>query len=58
MPVPKIKFQEMTLEENIDIIKWAYFEGNDVFEINSVNCFVSQIETFGKVAFNVASYSC
>lgn len=35
MPVPKIKFQEMTLEENIDIIKWAYFEGNDVLEVHN-----------------------
>ena len=24
--IPKIKFREMTLQENIDIIKWAYYE--------------------------------
>lgn len=26
--LPKINFREMTLQENIDIIKWSYYEGN------------------------------
>lgn len=28
MIIPKIIFSEMTLEENIDTIKWAYYENN------------------------------
>ena len=35
MKVPKITFKEMTLKENIDIIKWAYFEDNDTLNIHS-----------------------
>lgn len=34
MFLPKIKFREMTLEENIDIIKWAYFEDSGVFSVH------------------------
>lgn len=26
MALPKIMFKEMTLPENTDVIKWAYFE--------------------------------
>ena len=28
MKIPKIIFREMTLEENIETIKWAYYEDN------------------------------
>ena len=28
MNIPKIIFKSMSLEENINVIKWAYFEGN------------------------------
>lgn len=31
MFLPKVIFEEMSLEENIDIIKWMYFDNNDVF---------------------------
>lgn len=34
MKLPKIKFREMTLEENIDVIKWAYFEDNGVLSVH------------------------
>lgn len=41
MKVPKIKFRMMTLEENVDIIKWAYYEDNGVLSVHNytVNCF-------------------
>lgn len=29
MKIPKIKFNEMTLEENIETIKWTYYEDNE-----------------------------
>lgn len=31
--LPKIVFRKMTLEENINIIKWAYFEGNGLLSV-------------------------
>lgn len=34
MEVPKIIFRDMTLEENIEIIKWAYFEDNEAINIH------------------------
>lgn len=34
LKIPKIKFRAMTLEENIDLIKWAYYEGNGVLSIH------------------------
>lgn len=34
MKIPKIKFSEMTLEENIETIKWAYYEDNDVLSVH------------------------
>jgi len=34
MKMPKIKFREMTLKENIEIIKWAYYEDNGVLSIH------------------------
>ena len=41
MKKPKIKFREMTLEENIDIIKWAYFEDNGSLSVYdfTIRCF-------------------
>lgn len=36
MNLPKIKFREMTLEENIDVIKWAYFEDNGVLSVHDL----------------------
>ncbi len=32
--IPKIKFREMTLQENIDIIKWAYYEENGTLNVH------------------------
>lgn len=32
--IPKIKFREMTLKENIDTIKWAYYEKNGVLSVH------------------------
>ena len=32
---PKIKFEPMTLEENINLIKWAYFEDNSSLDIHN-----------------------
>ena len=39
--IPKIKFTEMTLEENINIIKWAYYEKNEALSIHdyTMQCF-------------------
>lgn len=36
MFTPKIKFKEMTLEENINHIKWMYFRGNGVLSISDL----------------------
>jgi len=33
--IPKIKFREMTLKENIDMIKWIYYLENKSFDISS-----------------------
>ena len=32
--LPKIVFKEMTLQENIDVIKWAYFENNGALSVH------------------------
>ena len=32
--VPTIKFREMTLQENIDIIKWAFYEQNGLLSVH------------------------
>ena len=32
--VPKIIFRKMTLEENINVIKWAYFEDNELLSVH------------------------
>lgn len=34
MHIPKIIFREMSLEENIDTIKWAYYEKNDSLSVH------------------------
>lgn len=34
MKIPKIKFRKMTLEENIETIKWAYYEDNGVLSVH------------------------
>ena len=36
MKIPQIIFREMTLEENINIIKWAYFENNESLDVHSL----------------------
>lgn len=32
--IPIIKFREMTLQENIDTIKWAYYEKNGSLSVH------------------------
>jgi hypothetical protein len=34
MKIPKIKFRQMTLEENIETIKWAYYEDNGLLSVH------------------------
>ena len=34
MKLPKIEFSEMSLEENINIVKWAYFDIDDTLNIH------------------------
>ncbi len=34
MALPRIIFKEMTLKENIDVIKWAYFENNGALSVH------------------------
>ena len=34
MILPKIIFKEMSLQENIEIIKWAYFENNGLLDVH------------------------
>ena len=34
MNIPKIKFIPMTLSENIEVIKWAYFENNKNLDVH------------------------
>ena len=39
--IPKIVFRKMTLEENIEIIKWAYYEDSGILSIHdyTIQCF-------------------
>lgn len=41
MYLPKIEFREMTLEENINFIKYIYFQNNDVLPLHdyTIECF-------------------
>lgn len=41
MKIPKIKFKAMSLDENIDLIKWAYYENGGVISVHdfTINCF-------------------
>lgn len=34
MTFPKIRFKEMTLQENIDFIKWAYFDDGEALSVH------------------------
>lgn len=34
MTLPRIIFKEMTLKENIDVIKWAFFENNGALSVH------------------------
>ncbi len=34
MNIPKLKFKKMTLKENIDTIKWAYYEDNGTLSVH------------------------
>lgn len=41
MSLPKIEFKEMTLEENITFVKWAYFKDDGILSVHdyTVKCF-------------------
>lgn len=41
MKTPKLKFRKMSLQENIELIKWAYYENDDLFNIHNftIKCF-------------------
>ena len=32
--IPKVKFREMTLQENISLIKWAYYNNNESLDVH------------------------
>lgn len=34
MNIPKVKFYAMSLEENVDLVKWAFYENNGVLSIH------------------------
>lgn len=36
MHIPKIVFEPLTLEQNIDLVKWAYFEDNDSLNLHEL----------------------
>ena len=33
--IPKVAFRPMTLDENIDVIDWAYFENNGSLDVHN-----------------------
>lgn len=35
MNIPKIKFRKMSLKENIDLVKWAYFEDSGSLDVHT-----------------------
>ena len=39
--IPKVVFKEMSRNENIEVIKWAYFENDDLANVNyyTLECF-------------------
>lgn len=41
MNIPKIKFRKMTLQENIDLVKWSYFEDSGSLNVHkyTIQCF-------------------
>ena len=41
MALPRIIFKEMTLKENIDVIKWAFFDNNGPLSVHdfTIKCF-------------------
>ena len=32
--IPKVKFRKMTLQENISLIKWAYYNNNESLDVH------------------------
>ena len=35
MTIPKLRFRKMSLQENIELIKWAYYENDELFNIHN-----------------------
>lgn len=50
MSVPKLKFRSMTLDENIDIIKWAYYEDNGLLSVRDFT--IQYFEELGQLDEN------
>ena len=49
--IPTIKFRKMTLQENIDVIKWAYYECNGVLSVHDYTIqYFSQLADLDKNA--------
>ena len=49
MSLPKIVFKEMSLEDNIDLVKWTYFEDDGTLSLHyyTLKCF-PELETISK----------
>lgn len=50
MSVPKLKFRSMTLDENIDVIKWAYYEDNGLLSVRDFT--IQYFEELGQLDEN------
>lgn len=50
MGVPKLKFRPISLEENIDIIKWAYYEDNGLLSVRDFT--IKYFEELGQLDDN------
>lgn len=49
MKTPKLKFRKMSLQENIELIKWAYYENDDLFNIHNFTIkYFPKLENLGK----------
>lgn len=52
MGVPKLKFRPISLEENIDIIKWAYYEDNGLLSVRDFT--IKYFEELGQLDDNAS----
>lgn len=50
MKNPKLKFRKMSLQENIELIKWAYYENDDLFNIHNFTIkYFPKLENLDKI---------